>query len=115
MEIDETIKKKINHLSDLIVASLKQNSSVFMNFQIEEEYSQYDVLFSYNFEDYGMHQRGIKTGDLLIGIVGFGTYGFNINIPDTDPSYYAEKLGVRSNFLSMVFNEVKKRLYKSTK
>lgn len=110
IEIDEEIKNKINHLADVVVQNLKINSSVFMNFQIEEEYSQYDVLFSYNFADYGMHQRGITERDLLIGIVGFGTYGFSVNIPDTDPSYYKEKLGVSSYFLSFLFNEIRRKL-----
>ena len=81
-----------------------------MNIQIEEEYSQYDVLFVYNPNDFGTHQRGITSRDLLVGVVGFGTYGFSINIPDTDPGYYREKLGVSSNFLAFLFNEVRRRL-----
>ena len=81
-----------------------------MNLQIEEEYSQYDVLFSYNFEDYGMHQRGVTQKDLLIGVIGKGCYGFNVCIPDTDPGYYTEKLNVHSNFLAFLFNEVRRKL-----
>ena len=42
--------------------------------------------------------------------MGFGVYGFSINIPDTDPGYYREKLGVSSNFLAFLFNEVRRRL-----
>ena len=114
MEIDEEIKNKINHLASVIVQNLKNNSSVFMNLQIEEEYSQYDVLFSYNFVDYGRHQRGITKNNLLISVIGFGSYGFSIAIPDTDPGYYREKLGVSSNFLSFLFNEVRKKLYEKS-
>lgn len=113
MEIDEEIKEKINHLSTVIVDNLKINSSVFMNFQIEEEYSQYDVLFSYGFTDYGKHQRGILHNDLLIAVIGFGAYGFSTHIDDTDPTYYAEKLGIHSNFLSFLFNAVRKKLKES--
>lgn len=93
-----------------MVEALRKNNSVFMNIQIEEEFSQYDVVFSYNFADFGMHQRGITQRDLLIGVVGFGTYGFSISIPDTDPGYYKEKLGVSSYFLSFLFNEVRRKL-----
>jgi hypothetical protein len=114
MKIDEEIKNKINHLASVIVQNLKNNSSVFMNLQIEEEYSQYDVLFSYNFVDYGRHQRGITKNNLLISVIGFGSYGFSIAIPDTDPGYYKEKLGVSSNFLSFLFNEVRKKLYEKS-
>ena len=110
MEIDKEIKDKIAAYADIIVANLRENSSVLMNIQIEEEYSQYDVLFSYDFANFGRHQRGILANDLLIGVIGFGTFGFNTTIHDTDPSYYTEKLGVHSNFLSFLFNEVRKRL-----
>lgn len=110
IEIDEEIKNKIDHLATMIVGELKEKSSVFINIQIEEEYSQYDVLFTYNFSDWGQHQRGIRKNDLIIGIIGFGAYGFSISIPNTDPGYYKEKLGVSSNFLSFLFNEVRKKL-----
>lgn len=110
MEIDKEIKEKIDQLSTIIVNSLQEKGSVFINIQIEEEWSQYDVLFSYNFVNLGKHQRGILANDLIIGVVGFGAYGFNTYIPDTDPSYYKEKLGVSSYFLSFLFNEVRRKL-----
>lgn len=113
MEIDEEIKNKIDHLATVIVTNLKEKSSLLMNIQIEEEYSQYDVLFSYNFTNYGRFQRGILANDLLIGVIGFGCYGFRVDITDTDPSYYKEKLNVNSNFLSFLFNEVRKKLKES--
>ena len=110
MEIDEEIKNKIEAYVIVIVSALQENKSVLINIQIEEEYSQYDVLFSYNFKNFGTHQRGIKGHDLLIGIIGKGCYGFSVSVPDTDPSYYAEKLNIHSNFLSFLFNEVRKKL-----
>ena len=110
VEIDEEIKNKINHLANVIVQNLITNSSVLMNIQIEEEFSQYDVLFSYKFTNYGTHQRGILANDLIIGVIGFGSFGFRIDIADTDPSYYTEKLGIHSNFLSFLFNDVRKKL-----
>ena len=110
VEIDEEIKNKIDGYASIIVAALLNGGSLFMNIQIEEEYSQYDVLFVYNPNDFGTHQRGITGRDLLVGVVGFGAYGFNINIPDTDPGYYREKLGISSNFLAFLFNEVRRRL-----
>lgn len=110
MEIDKEIKDKIDAFASIIVSALKEENTILMNIQIEEEYSQYDVLFSYNFANFGRHQRGILANDLMIGIVGFKTFGFNTRIHDTDPSYYTEKLGVHSNFLAFLFNEVRKRL-----
>ena len=110
MEIDEEIKNKIDQLSTVIVSTLLDSGNVFMNIQIEEEYSQYDVLFVYNFNNFGIHQRGIRKNDLLISIIGLGAYGFSVNIPDTDPGYYKEKLGVSSYFLSFLFNEIRRKL-----
>ena len=110
MEIDEEIRAKIEQYTTIIVNELQRNNSVLINIQIEEEYSQYDVLFSYRFSNMGTHQRGILANDLMIGIIGFGCYGFRVDIADTDPGYYSEKLGVHSNFLSFLFNEVRKKL-----
>jgi len=110
MKIDEEIKEKIDNLATMVVNGLKEKNTIFANIQVEEEYSQYDVLFSYDFANWGIHQRGIRKDDLLITIVGFGCHGFSINICDTDPGYYAEKLGIRSNFLAFLFNEVRKKL-----
>lgn len=113
MEIDKEIKDKIDALASIIVAALKEENAILMNIQIEEEYSQYDVLFSYNFANFGRHQRGILVNDLMIGVVGFKTFGFSTHIHDTDPGYYTEKLGIHSNFLSFLFNEVRKRLHEN--
>ena len=110
MEIDKEITDRIDQYATIIVDELQKNNSVLMNIQIEEEYSQYDVLFSYNFSNFGRHQRGILANDLIIGVIGFGCYGFRIDITDTDPSYYSEKLKIHSNFLSFLFNEVRKKL-----
>jgi len=113
IEIDKEIKDKINNLADIVVTALKNDGNIFINIQIEEEFSQYDVLFAYVYNDFGRHQRGILATDLMIGVVGFGCYGFNTHITDTDPSYYTEKLGIHSNFLSFLFNEVRKKLKES--
>ena len=110
MEIDEEIKNKIDELASTIANNLYMESSVFINIQVEEEYSQYDVLFSYDFTNIGIHQRGMKEKDLLIAIVGYGCHGFSVDIVGTDPGYYAEKLGVHSNFLAFLFNAVREKL-----
>lgn len=112
--IDQEIMDKLNKLADVIVKSLTTTGSIFINIQIEEEYSQYDVFFSYGFDNLGTHQRGILANDLLIGVVGFGAYGFNTHIHDTDPSYYNEKLKINSYFLSHLFNIVRKKLHEKS-
>ena len=113
MEINQEIKDKIEQYATIIVSALQEKSSILINIQIEEEFSQYDVLFSYKFSNFGSHQRGISANDLITGVIGFGTYGFSTSIYDTDPGYYAEKLEIHSNFLSFLFNEVRRKLKKS--
>ena len=113
MEIDQEIKDKIEQYVTIIVTALQENSSILINIQIEEECSQYDVLFSYKFSNFGSHQRGILANDLIISVIGFGAYGFSTSIYDTDPGYYSEKLKIHSNFLSFLFNEVRRKLKKS--
>lgn len=110
MELDEKIKNEIDHVATVIVKNLRERCSLLINIQVEPEYSQYDVLFTYRYNNLGSHQRGISAIDLIIGVIGFGCYGFNTYIHGTDPSYYAEKLGVHSNYLSLLFNEVRKKL-----
>ena len=110
MEIEEEIKNEINSTATIIARELECNDSIFVNIQIPSECAQYDVLFSYGHGNYGTHQRGIRGDDLLIAIMGYGAYGFNISIHDTDPGYYNEKLKVKSNYLGMLFNAVRKKL-----
>ena len=40
MEIDKDIKNKIEQYATIIVNELQKNSSILINIQIEEEYSQ---------------------------------------------------------------------------
>ena len=79
--------------------------------QIPNEMTQYDILFVWNFDNYGSHQRGIIPSDLLIGIIGFGCFGFRIDIPESAEGYYYEKLHVQSKTLTLFFNEVRRKLY----
>ena len=95
---------------DLVIASLKSNRPILVNVQIPDEYSQYDVLFAYNFNNYGSHQRGIVPSDLLIGVIGFGCFGFRTDIYESAQGYYSEKLHVDSEALTIFFNKVRRRL-----
>lgn len=100
----------LENMVDLVTASLKSQTSVLVNVQIPDEGSQYDVLFAYNFNNFGYHQRGIVPSDLLIGVIGFGCFGFRTDIYESAQGYYYEKLHVQSPALTLFFNEVRKRL-----
>lgn len=51
----------------------------------------YDILFTYQAEKYGSVQRGLKSTDLFVSVIGFGTFGFKIDSLKHS-SYIAEKL-----------------------
>ena len=93
-----------------MTASLKSQTSVLVNVQIPDEGTQYDILFAYNFNNFGYHQRGIVPSDLLIGVIGFGCFGFRTDIYESAEGYYYEKLHVQSPALTLFFNEVRRRL-----
>ena len=104
------MEKEVTDLAKLISNTLKEFGSVFINIQIEEEMSQYDVFFSYGYKNIGLHQMGLSSTNLIIGVAGFGLFGFYTKTHDTDPNYYTEKLGIHSKYLSSLFNEVRKNL-----
>lgn len=100
----------LENMVDLVTASLKSQTSVLVNVQIPDEGTQYDILFAYNFNNFGYHQRGIVPSDLLIGVIGFGCFGFRTDIYESAEGYYYEKLHVQSPALTLFFNEVRRRL-----
>lgn len=106
-----TDKEEVKLRAVLISNDLLKGRSVFMNIQIPEEWSQYDVWFSYKFQNYGIHQRGTNKSDILIGIVGFQCFGFSTEHYMTSVGYYKQKLGVSSPYLSKLFNEVRRLIY----
>lgn len=100
----------LENMVDLVTASLKSQTSVLVNVQIPDEGTQYDILFAYNFNNFGYHQRGIVPSDLLIGVIGFGCFGFRTDICESAQGYYSEKLHVNSEALTIFFNEVRRRI-----
>ena len=90
--------------------SLKDQKPILINVQIPDEMSQYDILFAYNFNNSGYHQRGIIPSDLLIGVIGLGCFGFRTDISESAEGYYYEKLHVQSPALTLFFNEVRREL-----
>lgn len=87
---------------------------VFFNVQVSDECSQFDISMSKDFLNRGMHQRGLRADDLLIGIVGYRLHGFEYGDKNcqTSQGYYAEKLGVDSECLTKLFNEIRSNLKK---
>ena len=109
-------KNNIQAVAHEIAMLVRDTDGVFFNIQIKEEYSQYDVIMSKGYYNQGIHQRGIRNGDLIIGIIGSRCYGFTCNEKNyTSVGYYEEKLGIGSELLSTLFNIVRDELGGATK
>ena len=61
----------------------------------DEEYTHYDILFVYKTnKEYGnMFQFGLRPTDLFISIMGWSSFGFDIN-SEKSSGYIAEKLKI---------------------
>lgn len=102
----DNVKEVAKHIANAIILN-----GLFFNIQIEEEYSQYDILMSVEHFNQGIHQRGISNNDLLIGVIGFGCYGFRCEKKNnTSMGYYTEKLGIGSELLTILFNRIRDEL-----
>lgn len=97
------------------IAIVLNSFPVFFNIQVSSESSQFDISMSKDFLNRGLHQSGLKADDLLIGIVGHKLHGFEYGDKDcvTSQEYYEEKLGVYSELLTILFNEIRKQLHKN--
>lgn len=103
-------KNNVKEIAKYIAYRLSKDT-IFFNIQIQDEFSQYDVVMSFMHFNQGKHQRGIRFTDLVIGVIGSGCYGFYCDrLNTTTPSYYEEKLGVYSELLTELFNGVRNEI-----
>lgn len=57
--------------------------------------SHLDLLFALGVSKLGNLQCGLRpSGDLFVGVMRRGCFGFDATTTDTDPGYFAEKLGM---------------------
>ena len=42
----------------------------------DEDSTHFDIIFTLGIKKYGLFQRGIKTNDLFVSIIGWSSYGF---------------------------------------
>lgn len=97
-----------------IADKLKQNIPVVIGWT-DEDYSHFDILFVYKAyrEPLNYLQRGFKSTDLFVSLLGWGSsYGFEID-REKDKGYISEKLNVHgetASKLTKLINEVIKRL-----
>ena len=73
-----------------IAESLKKGTPFFIGWY-DEDFTHYDILFSYKCDGEGMHQRGIRNSDLFVSIMSIGSYGFKLEYPKAT-EYIGEKL-----------------------
>lgn len=106
---DNTIQD-ISYKITQVLVSEDYKKVIMCNIQIPDEDSQFDVLFVLERENQGCYQSGIKHNDLIISIMRKGAFGFKIGKCDTSVDYYKEKLNVKSELLTKLFNEIRKEI-----
>lgn len=74
----------------VIASNLLQGLSVFIGWT-DNDYTHYDILFTYKALGDGDYQRGLKTSDLFVSIMSIGSFGFKTDSLK-DVGYVAEKL-----------------------
>lgn len=96
-----------------IADKLKKGQAVIIGWT-DEEYTHYDLLFTYNIYKEGLLQGGLKGNELFVSVIGLGAFGFAVKdrIENIHSSYIAEKLNLSGNpdKLGELINDVIKEL-----
>ena len=58
-----------------IAKNLMEGESVGIGWT-DEDSTHFDIIFTLGITKYGLFQRGIKTNDLFVSIIGWSSYGF---------------------------------------
>lgn len=100
-----------------IVEKIKKGESVIIGWT-DEKYTHLDILFTYRvYKEEGNYlQRGLRSNDLFVSIIGLGSFGFEVTKQEKAKGYISEKLNLKgeptlSKFADLV-NGVIKELYK---
>ncbi len=112
-EFNEAVNGKNTYVE--IANKLNQGQSVIIGWT-DEKSTHLDILFSYRVckGSYNYLQRGLRGNELFVSIIGFGAFGFDVDIHDVAPGYVEEKLNIRGvSKLAELINEIKKLMYKS--
>lgn len=88
----------INHKDtyEAIARDLFENHSVIIGWT-DQKMTHYDILFTLGTVRFGSLQRGLKSTDLYISIIGRGAFGFDLDNDDRQGGYISEKLGIRGS------------------
>ena len=72
-EYGEVINGKDTYFE--IAKNLMEGESVGIGWT-DEDSTHFDIIFTLGIKKYGLFQRGIKTNDLFVSIIGWSSYGF---------------------------------------
>lgn len=88
----------INHKNtyETIARDLFENHSVIIGWT-DQKMTHYDILFTLGAVRFGSLQRGLKSTDLYISVIGRGAFGFSLDNDDRQGSYISDKLGIKGS------------------
>ena len=80
----------------------------------DEDFTHYDILFTFNCYKDGPLQRGLRGNELYVSIMSKCAFGFDVNNIEKSPGYIAEKLNITgketTEKLAELINNVIKQL-----
>ena len=97
------------------IADYLKNGNACLIGWTDQKGTHLDVLINLGSIKHGQCQRGIRGNELFISVMGWGSFGFDVNHNQTMSQYVAEKLGFNSPMettdkLAELINGIKKEL-----
>lgn len=89
-----------------IAKALSENKTVGIGWS-DQNGTHLDIIFKCGITKYGHFQRGIKSDDLFIFIIGHGAYGFDVYGNEIEPGYLGQKMnGISLEALTELINKI---------
>ncbi len=90
-----------------IAERLKKGESVIIGWT-DEKYTHLDILFAYGaYKEEGNYlQRGLRSNDLFVSIIGLGSFGFEVTKQEKARGYISEKLNLKGEFTLSKFTDL---------
>lgn len=73
--------------------------------------TQYDMFFKTVEDATGGHHMGARKGDLLVGVLGFRTFCFDVDTSPLSEAYVAEKLGIHSKVIAQLLTDIRIKIH----
>lgn len=97
-----------------IAKEIVKKENCFFNIIIPDSFLEFDMFVSHKYINQSAHKKGIINYEVLIGIIGYGFYGFKCEKENkNDQSYYKQKIGIKNELLTDLINNIRNEVFNS--